>query len=82
MREISSMGHTTSHARARAAAVSDDQHALMRGVVHGVVLSMFDRKTQASLEVATGAVEAARASTSASLAIVTSPGNVVSTRLM
>jgi hypothetical protein len=35
------MGHTTSHARARAAAVSDDQHALMRGVVHGVVLSMF-----------------------------------------
>ncbi len=41
VRQISSTGQTTNQTRGRGAAVSDDQQALMRGVVHGVILSVF-----------------------------------------
>jgi hypothetical protein len=35
------MMQTPSQTRGRSATMSDDQHALMRGVVHGVILSVF-----------------------------------------
>ena len=40
MREISSAMQTPSQPWGRSATVTDDQHALMRGVVHGVILSV------------------------------------------
>jgi hypothetical protein len=40
VRQISSTIQSTHQARDHSAAVTDDQYALMRGVVHGVILSM------------------------------------------
>lgn len=40
MRQISSTVQSFHRARGRGADVTDDQHAMMRGVVHGVILSM------------------------------------------
>jgi hypothetical protein len=41
VRQISSNVQIPHQTRGRSAAVTDDQHALMRGVVHGVILSVF-----------------------------------------
>ncbi len=41
MRQITSTAQNPNQTLGRSAAVSDDQHALMRGVVHGVILSVF-----------------------------------------
>jgi hypothetical protein len=41
VRQISLTVQTRNPTPGRSAAVSDDQQALMRGVVHGVILSVF-----------------------------------------
>jgi hypothetical protein len=41
VRHISSNTQTPNQPRGRSAAVTDDQYALMRGLVHGVILSVF-----------------------------------------
>jgi hypothetical protein len=40
VRQISSTTQSSHQAHARIAAAEDEQHALMRGLVHGVILSM------------------------------------------
>jgi hypothetical protein len=41
VRQISPTMQTPNQPRGRSTAVTDDQHALMRGLVHGVILSVF-----------------------------------------
>jgi hypothetical protein len=41
VRQLSSKMQTPNQPWGRSAAVTDDQHALMRGLVHGVILSVF-----------------------------------------
>jgi hypothetical protein len=40
VRQTSSTVQLTHHARGQATTQRDEQHALMRGLVHGVILSM------------------------------------------
>ena len=40
MQQFTSTTKTISHSRARVVAAADDQQALMRGLVNGIILSM------------------------------------------
>ena len=40
MRQVSSTLQSTDEQRDRSVSVADEQHALMRGVIHGVILSL------------------------------------------
>lgn len=40
MRQTSSTMHSSHHTRSQAAAAEDEQNMLMRGLVHGVILSI------------------------------------------